>query len=123
MNKYENVKVAKEDERYVADYQEGYDDALNEVKASLEEAGYEYDENMPIGNNIGSAMLGDYAKGFNRGYESGHCEGFQKGYCKGIEDFYEGYLEFECPNHKDCNDDCDYTCFKCYKKWFDKEKR
>lgn len=98
----------------MADYQEGYDDVLNEVKASLEEAGYEYDENMNINNNISSAMLGDYAKGFNKGYASGEQNG--------VEDFYEGYLEFECPI-KCCNPEEDYACFKCYKKWFDEVKR
>lgn len=42
---------------------------IEEVELSLREAGYEYDENMGVGDNVGSAMLGAYAKGYNKGYE------------------------------------------------------
>lgn len=46
-----------------------YDAVANEVAISIKRAGYEYDDDMSIDNNIGSAMLGEYAKGYNKGYE------------------------------------------------------
>lgn len=50
-------------------YKQGRADAIEDVELSLREAGYEYDENMSVGDNVGSAMLGAYAKGYNKGYE------------------------------------------------------
>lgn len=46
---------------------------IDEVKASLKQAGYTYDENMSVDNNVGSAMLGEYAEGYKDGY-SDKCE-------------------------------------------------
>lgn len=48
-------------------YNKGREDAIGEVIKSLKEVNYEYDENMSIDNNIGSAMLGEFAKGYNKG--------------------------------------------------------
>lgn len=41
---------------------------IGEIKSSLAQAGYEYDENMSIDDNIGSAMIKEFARGYNKGY-------------------------------------------------------
>lgn len=48
-------------------YTKGREDVIGEVIKSLKEVNYEYDENMNVDNNIGSAMLGEFAKGYNKG--------------------------------------------------------
>ena len=49
-------------------YEDWVKDTTNEIKLSLKQEGYEYDENMSVDKNIGSAMLGEYNKGYNKGF-------------------------------------------------------
>lgn len=61
------------------EYQEGYSvgfasgynqckaDVIDEITKSLKEVGYEYDNNMSVDNNIGSALLGEFSKGYIEG--------------------------------------------------------
>lgn len=47
---------------------------LDEVDMHLREARYTYDYGMGIGDNIGSALLKEYANGYNKGVQDGRAE-------------------------------------------------
>lgn len=67
------IKFRETHEKHVLSLEE---QVQKEVTSSLVQAGYEYDENMSIDNNIGSAMLSEYAKGYRVGEEDGRNDAF-----------------------------------------------
>lgn len=51
---------------------------IEEVSIHLLEAGYTYDSNMGIGDNIGSALLKEYANGYKKGEQDGRADAIRK---------------------------------------------
>ena len=47
---------------------------IEEVDLHLREADYEYDSNMGIGDNVGSALLKEYANGYKKGEQDGRAD-------------------------------------------------
>lgn len=78
------IETLTKSKRVLFEHEEEFDLAIRslrvqeEVVSSLAQAGYEYDENMSVDNNIGSAMLGEYAKGYRVGEEDGRNDAFGK---------------------------------------------
>lgn len=68
---------------------------VEEVNMHLREAEYEYDSNMGIGDNIGSALLKEYANGYKKGEQDGKADERAKVLEKVLnsEKFFGNYID------------------------------
>lgn len=103
MNKtYENFEewLKEHDERISVDERAKI---IKEVDMHLRETRYTYDYGMGIGDNIGSALLKEYANGYKKGEQDGRAEERRK-FIEWLEDNefnYDKVEAFWCRTHFD----------------------